>query len=124
MTTMNISLPEKMKEFVDGRVEAGHYGTASEYVRDLIRKDSEHQVKDRNERLDALLLAGLKSLDDEGTFEVTDEYWSQLKVRMKAGEFCFDGAYQGRWQNRQHDTNSHSYSSSGNSPLLKVLNST
>ena len=124
MTTMNISLPEKMKEFVDGRVEAGHYGTASEYVRDLIRKDSEHQVKERNEHLDALLLEGLKSLEDEGTFEVTDEYWSQLKVRMKAGEFCFDGVYQGRWQNRQHDTNSHSYSSSGNSPLLKALNST
>ena len=87
MTTMNISLPEKMKEFVDGRVEAGHYGTASEYVRDLIRKDSEHQVKERNERLDALLLEGIKSLEEEGTFEVTDEYWSQLQVRMKAGEF-------------------------------------
>ena len=87
MTTMNISLPEKMKEFVDGRVEAGHYGTASEYVRDLIRKDSEHEAKERNERLDALLLEGLKSLEEEGTFDVTDEYWSQLKVRMKAGEF-------------------------------------
>ena len=73
MTTMNISLSEKLKEFVDGRVEAGHYGTASEYVRDLIRKDSEHQAKERNEHLDALLLAGLKSLDYEGTFEVTDE---------------------------------------------------
>ena len=87
MTTMNISLPEKMKEFVDGRVEAGHYGTASEYVRDLIRKDSEHQVKDRNERLDALLLEGLKSLEDEGTFEVTGAYWSQLQDCIKAGEF-------------------------------------
>ena len=87
MTTVNISLPEKMKEFVDGRVEAGHYGTASEYVRDLIRKDSEHQVKDRNERLDALLLEGLKSLDEEVTFDVTDEYWSQLQVRIKAGVF-------------------------------------
>ena len=51
MTTMNISLPEKMKEFVDCRVEAGHYGTASEYVRDLIRKDSERQVKERNRPL-------------------------------------------------------------------------
>ena len=87
MTTMNISLPEKMKEFVDCRVEAGHYGTASEYVRDLIRKDSEHQVKERNERLDALLLEGLKSLDEEVTFDVTDEYWSQLQVRIKAGVF-------------------------------------
>ena len=87
MTTMNISLPEKMKEFVDGRVEAGHYGTASEYVRDLIRQDSERQANKRNERLDALLLEALKSLEDEGTFEVTDEYWSQLKERIKAGEF-------------------------------------
>jgi antitoxin ParD1/3/4 len=73
MTTMNISLPEKMKEFVDGRVEAGHYETASEYVRDLIRKDSGHQAKKRNERLDASVLEGLKSLEDEGTFDVTDE---------------------------------------------------
>ena len=91
MTTMNISLPEKMKEFVDGLVEAGHYGTASEYVRDLIRKDSEHQANECNEHLDALLLEGLKSLEDEGTFDVTDEYLSQLQERIKAWEFCFDG---------------------------------
>ena len=76
MTTMNISLPEKMFEFMVGRVEAGHYGTASEYVRDLIRKDSEHQAKECNEHLDALLLEGLKSLDYEGNFNVTDEHWS------------------------------------------------
>ena len=87
MTTMNISLPEKMKEFVDGRVEAGHYGTASEYVRDLIRKDSERQAKERNDRLDGLLLEGLKSLEDEGTVEDTDKYWSQLQERIKAGVF-------------------------------------
>jgi antitoxin ParD1/3/4 len=87
MTTMNISLPEKMKEFVDGRVEAGHYGTASEYVRDLIRKDSGHQAKDRKDRLDALLLEGIESLEEEGTFEVTDEYWIQLQERIKAGVF-------------------------------------
>ena len=87
MTTVNISLPEKMKEFVDGRVEAGHYGTASEYVRDLIRKDSERQAKERKDRLDTLLLEGIKSLEEEGTFEVTDEYWIQLQERIKAGVF-------------------------------------
>lgn len=87
MTTMNISLPEKMKEFVDGRVEAGHYGTASEYVRDLIRNDSERQAKERKDRLDTLLLEGIKSLEEEGTFEVTDEYWIQLQERIKAGVF-------------------------------------
>lgn len=83
MTTMNVSLPEKMKEFVDGRVEAGGYQTVSEYVRDLIRQDLENQRKERNERLDALLLEGLKSMEEEGTFEVTDEYWDEMRSRIK-----------------------------------------
>lgn len=83
MTTMNVSLPEKMKEFVDGRVEAGGYQTVSEYVRDLIRQDLENQRKERNERLDALLLEGLKSMEEEGTFEFTDEYWDEMRSRIK-----------------------------------------
>lgn len=83
MTTMNVSLPEKMKEFVDGRVEAGGYQTVSEYVRDLIRQDLENQRKEHNERLDALLLEGLKSMEEEGTFEVTDEYWDEMRSRIK-----------------------------------------
>lgn len=39
MATMNISLPESLKEFVDERVVKGQYGTSSEYVRELIRRD-------------------------------------------------------------------------------------
>ena len=38
MSTMNISLPEELKDFVDSQVKRG-YGTSSEYVRELIRKD-------------------------------------------------------------------------------------
>ena len=83
MTTMNVSLPEKLKEYVDGRVETGGYGTASEYVRDLIRQDLENQRKERHERLDALLLEGLKSMEEEGTFEITDEYWDEMRTRIK-----------------------------------------
>ena len=83
MTTMNVSLPEKLKEDVDGHVETGGYGTASEYVRDLIRQDLENQRKERNERLDALLLEGLKSMEEEGTIEITDEYWDEMRTRIK-----------------------------------------
>ena len=83
MTTMNVSLPEKLKEYVDGRVETGGYGTASVYVRDLIRQDLENQRKERHERLDALLLEGLKSMEEEGTFEITDEYWDEMRTRIK-----------------------------------------
>jgi len=55
MTTMNVSLPESLKAFVDDQVAARGYGTSSEYVRDLIRKDQDR------ERLRGLLLEGAAS---------------------------------------------------------------
>lgn len=39
MSTMNISLPESLKAFVDDQVSQRGYGTSSEYLRELIRKD-------------------------------------------------------------------------------------
>lgn len=41
MTTMNISLPDSLKSFVDEQVDLRGYGTSSEYVRELIRKDQD-----------------------------------------------------------------------------------
>jgi antitoxin ParD1/3/4 len=55
MSTMNISLPEALKSFVDDQVAGRGYGTSSEYVRELIRMDQDRQ------RLRALLLAGAES---------------------------------------------------------------
>ena len=52
MSTMNISLPNTLKSFVDEQVRQGFYGTSSEYLRELIRKD-----KDRL-HLRSLLVAG------------------------------------------------------------------
>lgn len=42
MATMNVSLPDQMKEWVEAQAESGRYANASDYVRDLIRRD---QVK-------------------------------------------------------------------------------
>lgn len=55
MSTMNISLPETLKSFVDEQVSQRGYGTSSEYVRELIRKDQERL------HLRGLLLAGAAS---------------------------------------------------------------
>ena len=41
MSTMNISLPDEMKRFVDARITSDGYGTSSEYIRELIRRDRE-----------------------------------------------------------------------------------
>jgi antitoxin ParD1/3/4 len=45
MATMNVSLPDPMKEWVESRAETGRYANASDYVRDLIRKDQERSDK-------------------------------------------------------------------------------
>lgn len=55
MSTMNISLPDALKTFVDDQVSQRGYGTSSEYVRELIRKDQDRL------QLRALLLAGAAS---------------------------------------------------------------
>jgi antitoxin ParD1/3/4 len=52
---MNISLPEALKSFVDEHVNQNGYGTSSEYVRELIRKDQERM------QLRGMLLAGASS---------------------------------------------------------------
>ena len=45
MATMNISLPDQMKEWVEAQSESGRYSNASDYVRDLIRRDQERETK-------------------------------------------------------------------------------
>lgn len=45
MATMNISLPDPMKRWVEDQAAGGHYGNASDYVRDLIRRDRERKEK-------------------------------------------------------------------------------
>lgn len=43
MATMNVSLPEAMKAWVERQAESGQYGDASDYIRDLIRRDQERR---------------------------------------------------------------------------------
>ena len=56
MATMNVSLPALMKEWVEAQTEAGRYANASDYVRDLIRRDQE-----RNDKI-----AAMQRFVDEG----------------------------------------------------------
>lgn len=73
MTTMNISLPDTLKSFVDEQVNQRGYGTSSEYVRELIRKDQDRQ------HLRELLLEGAKSEPGE---TVTASYFDGLRKRV------------------------------------------
>lgn len=73
MSTMNISLPESLKSFVDSQVQVRGYGTSSEYIRELIRKDLERQ------NLRQLLLAGAGSAPGQAA----DKRWfDSLRQRV------------------------------------------
>ena len=56
--TMSFTLPESMRQYIDGRVSARNYGNASEYIRDSLRLDQEEQAK---QWLRELIEAGLAS---------------------------------------------------------------
>ena len=57
-STMSISLPQNLKEYVKERSMQAHYGTPSDYIRGLIREDLKRLEQ---ERLEAELLKGLRS---------------------------------------------------------------
>jgi antitoxin ParD1/3/4 len=76
-STMNISLPDTMKAFVENTVSTEGYGTASEYIRELIRTD---QKRKELERLEQVLA---KAIEGEPA-ELNDEVWNSLKDRVRA----------------------------------------
>ena len=51
MTSLNISLPEALKNYVEGQVASGDWGTPSEYVRELIRQDKERRLGNLEQEL-------------------------------------------------------------------------
>jgi antitoxin ParD1/3/4 len=77
MQTMNISLPEPMKEYVEEQVSAGGYSSASEYIRALVRSDQKAKAK---EALEQTLLA---ALGDGEADEATPEWWANLRKEAK-----------------------------------------
>lgn len=74
MSTMNISLPDTLKSFVDEQVVGRGYGTSSEYVRELIRRDQGRQ------HLRQLLLDGAAS---SPTAPADAAYFDSLRERVR-----------------------------------------
>ena len=72
MQSMNISLPEPLKRFVDGQIEQGRYSSVSEYMRELIRDDEKRKAQ---EQLELLLLEGLQGEAQA----MTPEDWSAIR---------------------------------------------
>ena len=77
MQSMNISLPDPLKQYVDGQISTGRYSSASEYVRELIRADEKRKAE---EQLEAKLLEGLSGAESE----LTAADWSAIRKEALA----------------------------------------
>src|SRR5258708_15125791 len=77
MQTMNIALPDPMKEFVEDLVVRGDYNSASEYIGELVRADRKRREK---ARLEAMLLEGLSS---GPMTEMTSDDWESIRSEVR-----------------------------------------
>jgi len=74
MSTMNVSLPEELKSYVDERVSQSGYSTHSEYIRELIRQD---QRQEAARKLAGMIAEGLNS---RPTTPVDSAYWKKKRA--------------------------------------------
>lgn len=77
MTTLNVSLPDALREFVETRVAEGRYSTADDYLRDLVRED---QRRNAQNHLDALLQDGLSS---GPATPITAQDWENIRAEVR-----------------------------------------
>lgn len=81
MQSMNISLPEPLKKFVDGQIAQGRYSSVSEYVRELIRADEKRKAA---AELEAKLLEGINSAETELTSADWDAIRKEALAKIEA----------------------------------------
>jgi antitoxin ParD1/3/4 len=87
MATMNVSVPDPMRDWVQYRVESGQYASASDYFRDLIRRDQDAE----NNSL--LSVEDIRRSIEQGRLETetfsADEVYSEIKRKIaKVGELA------------------------------------
>jgi antitoxin ParD1/3/4 len=77
-STMNVSLPADLKQWVDQQVKEGGYGTASEYLRDVLRRARERKQR---RQIDAMLVEAVQS---GATIEMDDADWTSIRRAARA----------------------------------------
>jgi antitoxin ParD1/3/4 len=81
MKSMNISLPDSMKDWVERCVATGNYASASDYVRDLIRDDREYREK-REELLQALIEGEESGIAPE---QPVGDFLAEMRLKRGSG---------------------------------------
>lgn len=85
MASMNVSLPDPMRDFVQSRIESGQYASVSDYVRDLIRRDQTETEGERRwlQELDASIERGIEDVK-AGRIRDLDDVCAELDAELAA----------------------------------------
>ena len=81
MASMNISLPDPMKDWVDTQTSSGRYDNASEYVRDLIRHD-----QDRASKISTMQKLVDEAFESGAGDKSLDDIWAAAKAQANLGD--------------------------------------
>ncbi|KPF87732.1 hypothetical protein IP70_02615 [alpha proteobacterium AAP38] len=82
MATMNVSVPDRMRDWVQSRIDSGQYASVSDYIRDLIRRDQTEQV-DASVEIEAAIAESLEDIA-AGRVEPAEELLARLKAKYAA----------------------------------------
>lgn len=79
MATMNVSLPDPMKDWIAAQIAGGRYASSSDYIRDLIRRDQE--IREKHQALQEAITHGLESgLSGRSVSEIIEQAKRDLKA--------------------------------------------
>lgn len=78
LTSMNISIPSALRDRLEEKLARQAYGSASEYVRQLIRQDLERDARDK---VEALLMEGVHS---KKRIKVTPKWWDEKEALVNS----------------------------------------
>jgi antitoxin ParD1/3/4 len=87
MATMNVSLPDAMKQWVEEQVETGRYANSSDVIRDLVRKEQDRtrQLEELGRMARASLAGGRVEITREDLIERLTKKAADAVSRQKAG---------------------------------------
>jgi len=81
MTTLEISLPDTLREFVECQVASGGFPDASAYMQSLLEQA---RLEQERARIEALVLEGIKDIENGNGVEMTPEDWKQMRDEYMA----------------------------------------
>lgn len=89
MATMTVSLPDPMKDWIEEQVKTGAYSTASDYVRDAVRRDRDRRdpnyqmtIEDLRQLLDDSEASGISTKTPAEIFEEAKRLVAQRRARF------------------------------------------